>query len=188
MSERVALITGITGQDGAYLAELLLEKATLSTASSAVRPRSTPSASTISIRIRICRACASSALRRHDRCDQSHPHRAGNAAARNLQSRRAEPRPGQLRDAGIHRQRRRARHAAAAGSDPHSQAWRSRTRFYQASTSELYGKVQEVAAERNDAVLPALPLRGGEALCLLDHGELSRGLWHARLERHPVQS
>ena len=26
MSERVALITGITGQDGSYLAELLLEK------------------------------------------------------------------------------------------------------------------------------------------------------------------
>ena len=27
----------------------------------------------------------------------------------------------------------------------------------------------------------------GEALCLLDHGELSRGLWHPCLERHPVQ-
>ncbi|MCG8510364.1 MAG: GDP-mannose 4,6-dehydratase, partial [Rhodospirillales bacterium] len=26
MSEKVALITGVTGQDGAYLAELLLEK------------------------------------------------------------------------------------------------------------------------------------------------------------------
>mgnify|MGYP000589700397 CR=1 FL=1 len=26
MSKKVALITGITGQDGAYLAELLLEK------------------------------------------------------------------------------------------------------------------------------------------------------------------
>ena len=28
----IALITGITGQDGAYLAELLLDKATKSTA------------------------------------------------------------------------------------------------------------------------------------------------------------
>ena len=34
------------------------------------------------------------------------------------------------------------------------------------------------AAERDDAVLSALALRGGQALCLLDHGELSRGLWH----------
>ena len=33
-----------------------------------------------------------------------------------------------------------------------------KTRFYQASTSELYGKVQEIAAERDDAVLSAQPL------------------------------
>ena len=33
------------------------------------------------------------------------------------------------------------------------------TRFYQASTSELYGLVQESAAARDDAVLPALALR-----------------------------
>jgi hypothetical protein len=41
-----ALITGITGQDGAYLAEFLLAKATKSTASSAGPPCSTPTAST----------------------------------------------------------------------------------------------------------------------------------------------
>ena len=43
------------------------------------------------------------------------------------------------------------------------------------------------AAEGDDAVLPALALCGGEALCLLDRGELPRGLRHACLERHPVQ-
>ena len=42
-------------------------------------------------------------------------------------------------------------------------------------------------AEREHAVLSALALRRRQALCLLDHGELPRGLWHARLERHPVQ-
>ena len=52
-------------------------------------------------------------------------------------------------------------------------------RFYQASTSELYGKVQEVPQKRDDAVLPALALCGGQALRLLDHGELPRGLRHA---------
>ena len=62
-----------------------------------------------------------------------------------------------------------------------------RVRFYQASTSELYGKAQRDAAEGNHAVLSAQSLCGGEALRLLDHGELPRGLRHARLERHPVQ-
>ena len=63
-----------------------------------------------------------------------------------------------------------------------------KSRFYQASTSELYGLVQEIAAEGNDAVLSALALRRGQALRLLDHGQLPRGLRHVRLQRHPVQS
>ena len=45
MGDKVALITGTTGQDGAYLAELLLEKATSFMASNGARPRSIPSAS-----------------------------------------------------------------------------------------------------------------------------------------------
>ena len=44
------------------------------------------------------------------------------------------------------------------------------------------------SAVGNHAVLSALALRRRQALCLLDHGELSRGLRHSRLERHPVQS
>jgi GDPmannose 4,6-dehydratase len=62
-----------------------------------------------------------------------------------------------------------------------------KTRFYQASTSELYGLVQETPAEGDHALLPAQPVRRGQALCLLDHGELPRGLRHVRLQRHPVQ-
>ena len=61
------------------------------------------------------------------------------------------------------------------------------TRFYQASTSEMYGKVQETPQTRDHAVLSALALCGGQAVRLLDHGELSRGLRHVRLQRHPVQ-
>ena len=61
------------------------------------------------------------------------------------------------------------------------------TRFYQASTSELYGLVQETPQKESDAVLSALALRRGQALWLLDHGELPRGLRHVRLQRHPVQ-
>ena len=42
---KVALITGITGQDGAYLAEFLLNKGYIVTASSAAPPFSTPTKS-----------------------------------------------------------------------------------------------------------------------------------------------
>ena len=44
------------------------------------------------------------------------------------------------------------------------------------------------AAERKDALLPAQPLRGGEALRPLERGELPRGARPLRLLRHPVQS
>ena len=47
-----ALITGITGQDGAYRAEFLLNEAYRSTASSDAHRSSTPTASTTSTRIR----------------------------------------------------------------------------------------------------------------------------------------
>ena len=62
-----------------------------------------------------------------------------------------------------------------------------KVRFYQASTSELYGKAREKTTERNHAVLSTFTLRRRQALRLLDHGELPRGLRHACLERHLVQ-
>ena len=61
------------------------------------------------------------------------------------------------------------------------------TRFYQASTSELYGLVQEVPQKETTPFYPRSPYARGQALRLLDHGELPRGLRHVRLERHPVQ-
>jgi GDPmannose 4,6-dehydratase len=65
-------------------------------------------------------------------------------------------------------------------------AWKRETRFYQASTSELYGLVQEVPQKETTPFYPRSPSR--QALRLLDHGELPRGLRHLCLERHPVQS
>jgi GDP-mannose 4,6-dehydratase len=64
------------------------------------------------------------------------------------------------------------------------------TRFYQVPGVHL-GAVRAGAgspAEGNHAVLSALALWRCQALRLLDHGELPRGLRHVRLERHPVQS
>ncbi len=49
-------------------------------------------------------------------------------------------------------------------------------RLYQASSSEMFGKVREVAAERDDAVLSAKPVRRVEGVRALHHGELPREL------------
>lgn len=46
---KTALISGITGQDGSYLAEFLLQKVTKYTVSSVVLPHSIPDVSNICI-------------------------------------------------------------------------------------------------------------------------------------------
>ena len=51
-------------------------------------------------------------------------------------------------------------------------------RIYQASTSEFYGLVQESPLKEATPLLPEQPLWGGQALRLLDHGELPRCLGH----------
>jgi GDPmannose 4,6-dehydratase len=61
-----------------------------------------------------------------------------------------------------------------------------RVRFYQASTRALWWGLQD-AAERNDAVSSPFAIRDRKALRLLDHCKLSGSLWDACLERHPLQ-
>ena len=61
------------------------------------------------------------------------------------------------------------------------------TRFYQASTSELYGLVQEVPQRETTPFYPRIALWCRQALWLLDHGELPGGIRHVCLQRHPVQ-
>jgi GDPmannose 4,6-dehydratase len=58
--------------------------------------------------------------------------------------------------ARVHRQRRRHRHAAHAGSHPHP-GLEKKTRFYQASTSELYGLVQEIPQKETTPFYPRSP-------------------------------
>jgi GDPmannose 4,6-dehydratase len=60
-------------------------------------------------------------------------------------------------------------------------------RYYQASTSELFGGLGGNGAKGGHALPSAQPLCRGEALRLLDDSQLSRGLRVSRLERHPVQ-
>ena len=47
-----------------------------------------------------------------------------------------------------------------------------KTRFYQASTSETLWKSTGDSSKREDPVLSAQPVRRCQALCILDHGEL----------------
>ena len=60
-------------------------------------------------------------------------------------------------------------------------------RFYQASSSEMFGKVREVPQNEDDAVLPAQPLRRREGLRPLHHRELPRELRPVRGLGHPLQ-
>jgi len=57
-----------------------------------------------------------------------------------------------------------------------------------ASTSEMFGKVQAVAAGRVHPVLPAQSVRRGEALRDWQSPSTTRVVQHLRLQRHPVQS
>ena len=187
MPAKVALITGVTGQDGAYLAELLLAKGYV--VHGVKRRSSSFNTGRIDHLYRDPHEHDTAllpALRRPDRRHQPDPHRAGDPARRDLQSRRAEPRPGQLRDRRIHRQCRRARHAAPARGDPHPRHGRARALLSGLDLGALRQGPGD-AAERDHAVLSAQPLCRGQALRLLDHGQLPRGLRHPRLERHPVQ-
>ena len=61
-------------------------------------------------------------------------------------------------------------------------------RFYQASTSEMFGKVQQVPQTEEHVFLSAQPVRRCEALCPLDDSQLPGVLRHFRRQRAAVQS
>ncbi len=60
-------------------------------------------------------------------------------------------------------------------------------RFYQASSSEMFGKVTETPQRESTPFYPRSPVRRREALRPLDHGELPRVLRPLRGQRHPLQ-
>ena len=126
------------------------------------------------------------ALRRPHRRHQPHPHRAGDAARRDLQPGRPEPRAGQLRDARVHGQLRRPRHAAPARGHAHPRPGRDGALLPGLHQRDVRPGAGGPAA-RDHAVLPAQPVRRRQGVRLLDHRELPRGLRDARQQRHPLQ-
>ena len=187
MSRKVALITGITGQDGAYLADFLLSQGYI------VHGIKRRSSSFNTERIdHLYRD-------RHDADVRLFLHYGDMTDSTNLMRLLGQIKPTEIYNlaAQSHVQVSFETPEYTANTDALGTlrlleairilSMQDGVRFYQASTSELFGKVQETPQRETHAVLSAQPLRGGQALCLLDHGELPRGLRHARLERHPVQ-
>ena len=60
-------------------------------------------------------------------------------------------------------------------------------RFYQASSSEMYGLIQEPIQSETTPFYPRSPYAAAKLYAPLDDGQLSRELRPARLQRHPVQ-
>ena len=177
--KRRALITGITGQDGSYLAEFLLDQGY--EVLGLLRRSSTVNFERIShIQDRLTLVSGDlldemslvSALREH------RPTEIYNLAAQSfVPTSWTQPVfTGEVTALGVTRLLDAIRVA-----DPD-------IRFYQASSSEMFGKVREVPQTRDDAVLPPQPVRRCQGVRPLDHRQLPRELRPARDVWHPVQS
>ena len=179
MSQRRAFITGITGQDGSYLAELLLEQGY--EVHGMVRRSSTEKFDRIEhIRDRV-------SLHQGDLFD-----------SRSMSDALRASRPDEIYNLAA------MSYVAASWVQPTLTAEFSGTgvtrlleamrdvcpeaRFYQASSSEMFGKVLEVPQTETDAVLPPLALRSGQGIRPLHHRQLPRVLRSARDQRDSLQS
>lgn len=157
MTGKTALITGITGQDGAYLSELLLEKG---------------------YRVHgIKRRASSFNTQRIDRLYREHPEESGRFVlhygdltdATNLIRIVQEVQPDEIYNLGAQSQVQVSfeapeytAQADGLGTLRLLEAIRilgmqERTRFYQASTSELFGKVQETPQRETTPFYPRSP-------------------------------
>ena len=174
-----ALITGITGQDGSYLAELLLDKGY--EVFGVVRRLSAPNVWRIQHLLDASRCC------RRDLLDQLSLDQGGRAIAarRVLQPRRDVVRAGVVGSADADRRVQRA------GRDPRARSRPQR----QPEDPLLPGLVQRdvrpgarSAADRDDAVLSAQPVRRLEGVRPLHHRQLSRELRPVCVLGHPLQS
>ena len=149
-SPKRALITGITGQDGSYLAELLLEKGyeVHGMVRRVLAPRSSSASSTSATASRCTRATCSTSARSSTRCAQSQPDEVYNLAALSFVAASLEPADADRR---VHRRRR---HAHARG-DPRGRAPRRASTRRRAR--EMFGKVREVPQNEATPFYPRSP-------------------------------
>ena len=173
-----ALITGITGQDGSYLAEFLLDQGY--EVCGMVRRSSTLNFERIAHiqdRITLVAGDLLDEVSMINILRDNHPTEVYNLAAQSfVQTSWSQPvLTGETTALGVTRVLDAIRIV------------NPEIRFYQASSSEMFGKVLEVPAEGVDAVLSAQPLRRGQGLRPLDHRQLPGELRPPRLLGHPLQ-
>ena len=167
---KIALITGVTGQDGAYLAELLLQKGYI------VHGIKRRSSSFNTGRLEHLYQD------RHEQDLKFLLHYGDLTDSTNLIRLLQNIQPDEIYNLGAQS------HVAVSFETPEYTAnsdalgtlrlleairilnMEKSVRFYQASTSELYGKALEVPQTETTTVLPPQPLWSGQTLCLLDNG------------------
>ncbi len=149
MSKKRALITGITGQDGSYLADLLLEQGY--EVHGMVRRASTENFERIAHlggRIQLHQADLLDQLSIVDVIKQAHPNEVYNLAAMSFvpTSWKQPVLTGEFTGIGVTRMLEAIRLVDPKG-----------IRFYQASSSEMFGKVQEVPQRESTPFYPRSP-------------------------------
>ena len=177
-----ALITGITGQDGSFLAEFLLAKG--------YDVHGTIRRSSVDFRERIAH------LEGHP---NFHLHYADLGDSMSILQVVKKVRPNEIYNLAAQSHVKVSfdvpeytAEADAVGTLRMLEAVRilgleKKTKIYQASTSELFGLVQEVPQKETTPFYPPFSIRSSQAIWFLDNQELPRKLWHVCCKRHTLQ-
>ena len=166
-ASKKALITGITGQDGSYLAELLLEKGyEVHGPSAAPRARSSSGSSTCAAAVMLHQADLLDQRSLVDALRAVRPDEIYNLAAMSFVAVSwIQPTlTAEFTGVGVTRMLEAMRETCPEA------------RFYQASSSEMFGKVREVPQTESTPFYPRSPVRGRQGVRPFHHDELPRVL------------
>ncbi len=181
-----ALITGITGQDGAYLAELLLSKG--------YEVHGIKRRTSLFNTQRIDHIYEDP----HEKNIRFHLHYGDLSDSTNIIRIIQDVQPDEIYNLGA------MSHVQVSFEEPEYTAnvdgigtlrileavrllgLTKKTKVYQASTSELYGLVQEVPQSEKTPFYPRSPYAVAKTVWILDYGQLPRSLRYVRLQWHFV--
>jgi GDPmannose 4,6-dehydratase len=184
---KVALITGVTGQDGSYLAEFLLDKGY--TVHGIKRRASQFNTGRIDHLYQDPHVDTRFTLHYGDLTDTS-----------NLTRILQQVQPDEVYNLGAQSTCGCSR-LSPPSTPPMSTAW-APCAFWKPSASSGWRRkpastrpvpqssmawCRRSRRRETTPFYPRSPLRSGQTLCLLDHRELPRSLWHVCLQRHPLQ-
>ena len=176
-----ALITGITGQDGRYLAELLIGKGYQVTG--LIRGQNNPKARLVQDEVPEIELTSgdltdlSSLIAAVEQVQPDEVYNLGAISFVKLSFSQPEL-TADVTGSGVLRMLEAIRIVGGRNN---------RIRYYQASSSEMFGRVQEVPQRETTPFHPRSPVRDGQGIRLLHHDQLSRGVRHPRVERDPLQ-